>query len=785
MSMEAASGLWRSEDMVQLQFHMQREAAHDTILKLGQLGMVQFLDLNTSTNAFARDFAVEVRRCDDMERKLRYLQEEIDKAHVTAIAVPSNETDTMNALETKIEERDAEVRETAGRLEGLLTEQNRTREHLEVLLRDHGSGAEVSFPSGASAGGLMFLTGVIPRDKVHGLERLVYRMTRGNSFMRTETIPEPFIDGLTREPVIKNVFTIYYGSRFISDRLRRMCEASGATLYAYAENRDQLARLRETLHQQIDSLRETHSQSERRHRQVLSQVAVVIAEWKRAVATEKAVYTVLNMLSFSGSTVIARGWVPVSEIDNIKSALRMGEMSSGAQVSTIVEEVPTKETKPTFFKTNKFTSVFQGIPESYGVAHYKEVNPGVFTIITFPYLFGIMYGDLGHGLILTMFSAFLIFIEKNLEGKPLNEIFSMIFGGRYLLFGMGLFATYVGVLYNDMFGISTELFTSGYTWPPLPPNGPSGTVHPTHPNGNPSVKPDTPVAFGIDSAWSETENKLEFYNSVKMKCAIIIGIVQMTAGVFFSLMNHIHFKDKLQIYFRFIPEILFITCTFGYMALMIIIKWVMPWENTNLAPSLLETMTNFFLQPGTVTQQLYAGQAGVQVFLLLIAFIQVPILLCAIPYFKKKEIDERARASGRSALVHGDDEEDDHEHHDFSEIMIHQIIHTIEYVLGCVSNTASYLRLWALSLAHAQLSDVFWNFAFMMTVGLDNGSGVFIFVGFAVWLSATLGVLLVMESLGAFLHSLRLHWVEFQSKFYSADGIKFEPFDLPTILATV
>lgn len=55
-----------------------------------------------------------------------------------------------------------------------------------------------------------------------------------------------------------------------------------------------------------------------------------------------------------------------------------------------------------------------------------------------------------------------------------------------------------------------------------------------------------------------------------------------------------------------------------------------------------------------------------------------------------------------------------------------QAIETIEFVLGMVSNTASYLRLWALSLAHTELAAVFWEKAMLATIMMNNPVAVFI-----------------------------------------------------------
>lgn len=298
------------------------------------------------------------------------------------------------------------------------------------------------------------------------------------------------------------------------------------------------------------------------------------------------------------------------------------------------------------------------------------------------------------------------------------------------------------------------------------------------------IKYRDPYPFGVDPRWRGSRSELPFLNSLKMKMSVLFGVAQMNLGIILSYFNACFFGSALDIRYQFVPQMIFLNSLFGYLSLLIVIKWC-----TGSQADLYHVMIYMFLSPtdDLGDNQLFWGQRPLQILLLILAIVAVPWMLFPKPFILKKL--HRERFQGRTYGILGTSEMDlevepdsareHHEDFNFSEIFVHQMIHSIEFVLGAVSNTASYLRLWALSLAHSELSTVFYEKVLLLAWGYD--SIVIRLIGLAVFAFATAFILLMMESLSAFLHALRLHWVEFQSKFYHGDGYKFKPFSFSSL----
>ncbi|XP_004530960.1 V-type proton ATPase 116 kDa subunit a isoform X3 [Ceratitis capitata] len=844
--------LFRSEEMTLCQLFLQSEAAYACVSELGELGLVQFRDLNPDVNVFQRKFVNEVRRCDEMERKLRYLEKEIKKDGIpmldTGESPEAPQPREMIDLEATFEKLENELREVNQNAEALkrnfleLTELKHILRKTQVFFDEQEGGINTTTESmtralitdevrtGHSMGPVQlgyldktnereeylpcFVAGVILRERLAAFERMLWRACRGNVFLRQAMIESPLEDPSNGDQVYKSVFIIFFQGDQLKTRVKKICEGFRATLYPCPEAPADRREMAMGVMTRIEDLNTVLGQTQDHRHRVLVAAAKNLKNWFVKVRKIKAIYHTLNLfnLDVTQKCLIAECWVPVLDIETIQLALRRGTERSGSSVPPILNRMQTFENPPTYNRTNKFTKAFQALIDAYGVASYREMNPAPYTIITFPFLFAVMFGDLGHGTLMALFGLWMIRKEKGLAAqKTTNEIWNIFFGGRYIIFLMGVFSMYTGLIYNDIFSKSLNIFGSHWHV-----NYNKTTVlNNKHLQLNPSTVDyeGEPYPFGMDPIWQvATANKIIFQNSYKMKISIILGVIHMIFGVSLSLHNHTYFKNRNAVLYEFIPQLVFLVMMFFYLALLMFIKWNryaatnLPPYSAGCAPSILITFIDMVLgnTPKTPLEgcesYMYAGQSLFQSLFRFIALCCIPVMLLGKPLkiiqARRQANEERQNLTGATSDAevgmtngtagggagHGGGG-DNHEEEELSEICIHQGIHTIEFVLGSVSHTASYLRLWALSLAHAQLAEVLWNM--VLSIGLRQEGwtgGIMLTIVFAFWAILTIGILVLMEGLSAFLHTLRLHWVEFQSKFYKGTGYAFQPFAFDQII---
>ena len=316
-----------------------------------------------------------------------------------------------------------------------------------------------------------------------------------------------------------------------------------------------------------------------------------------------------------------------------------------------------------------------------------------------------------------------------------NEMLTNFVWFRWCILLMGAFAVYCGTIYNDCMsiminGANTSQWGFGKTE-----------------DGKAIVMvADTQVyGYGIDPAWFGVSNQLMYENSLKMKMAVILGVTQMTYGLFLKLSNHLNENDLISVFCEFVPQLIFMTSFFIYMCGIIFYKWTINWEKSDLysTPNLITVLIHMVLEIGSIDDdvRLYNEnvQKFIQVLFIALMVISIPWMLIPKPFLLKakhnrqKMYQQIPSHDNYSQLISNDEHEfkdepidledksvnnrdgtnntsnnnnnnnnnsdydDEHsphgggghggghghgDHFDFSEIVIHQLIHTIEYILG-------------------------------------------------------------------------------------------------------
>jgi len=416
---------------------------------------------------------------------------------------------------------------------------------------------------------------------------------------------------------------------------------------------EELAEQSQKLREQLRTLGVQRREQLQRMRRVL--------EVQRRIAEQKL------MLLKSKRTFYLEGWVPEKEL---KRTVECIEGASDRCAATMTEPPRHGEEPPTFLRNPSFIGPIESLVSGYGLPSQRELDPTKVMAITFPLIFGLMFADIGHGLLLLLFGLISIYLRRRMAN--LGDILKLVLGAGELYVLLGAFGVFGGLLFGELFGYHLDHF--GIEEPPL------GFLLELIP--------------GIGTVFSPMDDPMKMF-----KLSIMFGVVQISIGIIFNLFNKLGEREYKQAIFESGCWLWFYL---GLMYLVFKFKFNIDLWFTSLD--------------------------------LVIPLVAAPVVVMLV---------------GKA----------------FTEGFMEGFSFVVEAAISSIGNTVSYGRILALNLSHAYMSSMF--------VTLSEGQGLPVQA-----LILVVGTIMVMvlEGLIIFVHTVRLHWVEWFSKFHKGEGIKYVPF---------
>lgn len=783
------SSVFFPERMDFVKFVCPLESAYYLIKGIARSGNVQLIDHNDGSVTTPKRHADTYMQCEEAERSLRFIEEQL-KNNKDANGNPMLpkkpawdyvEKHPINAdlseVLQNINEDNQALREKVAISQQMHTQlaQRRTKlqalnfygpivekEHFDQEARtlDKSSSVELSMLNETRI--VSSVTGFVQGENLHKMLTMIYRVSRRNVVFRTGEV-----NSKNEVP-----FTIFASSPTVLAKIKKVCESFSPSVFDFPGDSNALQQMKEELEAEIHQMEGVQRQTEEINVEYLKNLAKTYWNRRIFIAQEKQVWVAMDYGDYQNPSVIYKGWCPRRLVPDLKPIMDQAKADSGSPVEIELTNTPAEAIKkeaeaeqrecviPSYIEKNDFTSAFQMLNDAYGIPDYDELNGGAFYCM-YPFLFAIMFGDIGHSIFYIIAAIALLVLDPIAKKKhwDLGDMGGSVFKFKWLLFFAAICSLYCGFIYNECFGLPISIFHPGWVYKGEYNNLQQWTRREdfyTYP-------------FGIDFTWYFKDNELIFLNSYKMKLAVCMGMVQMFFGMFLQLINHIHRKSVYAIIVTWIPQILYLFPFFGYMVFIIIRKWTIDFDRNSYytdpdvkqnGVNLIQVLIGMILSFGKKESDLdlYDGCFSVQTVIVIIFFVSIPLLLFLKPICECIKMKRR------------------HQQISIIEIFVMNLINVIEFCLSALSHTASYLRLWALSLAHSQLSHVIYDELFVLTV--DSHNVFLVFIGWAAFAALSAAILLAMEAFSALLHAIRLMWVEFSSKFYEGMGVKFAPLSL-------
>lgn len=484
--------------------------------------------------------------------------------------------------------------------------------------------------------------------------------------------------------------------------------------------------------------------------------------WEELTQREHHIEDTKTLFGKTHRTIVMYGWLPTKKVKRFTKYIDehgngrivldirkhtdkpegehypadVGPLALGATEPEEPEAPPTKQTN------SRWVRSFQILTNAFGTTSHNEIDPSWFMAISLPIFFGLMFGDIGHGLLFFLF-ALLGFIAKR-RNIDAGEMVNYFIQGSGMLMVLGLVSVFFGVLYGEFLGIdisSLQLgevyvyqalkyspfgqacsgflanmfrffdFEGGLNWF-IDPHSPYNAWILGDPPGHP-----TPIWFSAFEMPEHLPATIASPTWILFVLSIMIGFIHLSIAIALDAINKIRHHDLRHAIFGPIIWLVFL------------------W---GLAYMIFNYGINFMSWP------------MIEMVLLLI----LPLVIMLVG----------------GMVVFG---------------FMTGFMEGIEKLIESISNTISYSRILALNMAHAGFAKTFLFIggvaAAEITIiftQIESGGVLFIVSLIAMLLIGTIFVLL-MEGLLSFIHSLRLLWVEAYLKFYAGTGIEYKPLMIP------